>query len=101
MKTQNGENIMDQTDSDQNSVVDDDSNALAPALAEESNRTVQEIVSKHGLKVILIQTLIILVAIIIIGLQGYWLHQKKTKYIATNGGMITEVHPTDEPAYTA
>lgn len=50
MKTQNGENIMDQTDSDQNSVVDDDSNALAPALAEESNRTVQEIVSKHGLK---------------------------------------------------
>ncbi len=25
-----------------NSVVDDDSNALAPALAEESNRTVQE-----------------------------------------------------------
>ncbi len=33
---------MDQTDSDQNSVVDDDSNALAPALAEESNRTVQE-----------------------------------------------------------
>lgn len=37
MKTQNGENIMDQTDSDQNSVVDDDSNALAPALAEESN----------------------------------------------------------------
>ncbi|WP_259271714.1 hypothetical protein [Klebsiella pneumoniae] len=28
MKTQNGENIMDQTDSDQNSVVDDDSNAL-------------------------------------------------------------------------
>ena len=41
MKTQNGENIMDQTDSDQNSVVDDDSNALAPALAEESNRTVK------------------------------------------------------------
>ncbi|HDS5002954.1 TPA: DotI/IcmL/TraM family protein [Enterobacter hormaechei subsp. hormaechei] len=101
MKTQNGENIMDQTDSDQNSVVDEDSNALAPALTEESTRTVQEIVSKHGLKVILIQTLIILVAIIIIGLQGYWLHQKKTKYIATNGGMITEVHPTDEPAYTA
>ncbi len=100
MKTQNGENIMDQTDSDQNSVVDDDSNALAPALAEESNRTVQEIVSKHGLKVILIQTLIILVAIIIIGLQGYWLHQKNQIY-CNEWGMITEVHPTDEPAYTA
>ncbi|EDI2556460.1 conjugal transfer protein, partial [Salmonella enterica subsp. enterica serovar Ajiobo] len=80
MKTKNGENIIDQTDSDQNTAVDEDSNALAPALAEESNRTVQEIVSKHGLKVILIQTLIILVAIIIIGLQGYWIHQKKIKY---------------------
>lgn len=37
MKTQNSENIMDQNELDQNSGVDEDSNALAPALAEESN----------------------------------------------------------------
>lgn len=85
MKTQNSENIMDQNELDQNSGVDEDSNALAPALAEESNRTVQEIVSKHGLKVILIQTLIILVAIIIIGLQGTGFTRKKPNILLRTG----------------
>lgn len=98
MKTQNGETIMEQNNNI--NIVKDDP-AFAPALAEEGNRTAQEIVSKHALKIIFAQTAIILVAIFIIAIEGYWIHKKESKYFATNGGMITEIHPTDEPAYSA
>lgn len=101
MKTQNSENVPEPEDINHASAEIDDHLALAPALAEESNRTVQEIVSKYGLKLILILSIIILIqSTANVGL-GYLLHKKEVRYIATNGGMLTEVHPTEEPAYSA
>lgn len=95
MKTQNGENIMDQTDSDTNSVVDDDSNAPCSSLAEEY-RTVQEIV-ETWFKSNLIQTLIILVAIIILVFR--LLPRKKNQILQRMGDHRSS--PTDEPVTTA
>lgn len=72
---------------------------LDPALNEENNRTAKELLSRYGLKTILVLSAGLLVSVSFNFTQGYWLRHQEHKYFATNNGSIVPQHPTDKPAY--
>lgn len=74
---------------------------FAAALAEENKRSFEEILSKYGLKIILVLSAALLVSGTGNVLQSYWLRHQPYKYFATADGTVIPQHPTNKPAYSA
>lgn len=70
------------------------------AYLEEGKREYNEILSKHGMKIILVLSTALTVSILTNGVLTYWLRNQPVHYFATNNGSIIEQHATDKPFYT-
>jgi len=73
---------------------------FAAAYREEGKRESNEIISKHGMKIMLVLSSALTVSILINGVQAYWLRHQPVHYFATNNGSVIEQHATDKPFYT-
>lgn len=73
---------------------------FSAAYQEEGRKEYSEVMSKHGMKIILVLSTALTVSVVTNGVLSYWLRNQPVRYFATNNGSVIEQHATNKPFYT-